>query len=78
MVSDSLMLDIKTSSSLYENPTFNSFEKVIKSFVHFVIDFLCIQLLFNNWYPFGSQAAPSPYAKYAGQDIYLSEKSRNF
>jgi hypothetical protein len=72
VVSDSLMLDIKLSSSRNENVTFNYFGKVNKSSAHFVIEVLCIQLLLNNWHLFRSQAAPSPYAKYVGQEIYLA------
>jgi hypothetical protein len=45
VVSDPIMLDIKSSSSHNENVTFNSLGKVNESFAHFVIDFcssLCV------------------------------------
>jgi hypothetical protein len=36
---------------------------VNKKFAWFVIDFISVQLVFNNWYPFSTQFAPSPFAK---------------
>jgi hypothetical protein len=63
-ITDSLMLQIKESSS----PTgdcqpinCNSFGRVNRAFGCFVIDFLAVQLVFNNWFPFKCQTAPSPY-----------------
>jgi hypothetical protein len=41
----------------------NSFGRVNKKFAWFVIDFISVQLVFNNWYPFSTQFAPSPFAK---------------
>jgi hypothetical protein len=41
----------------------NSFGQVNKKFAWFVIDFISVQLVFNNWYPFLTQFAPSPFAK---------------
>jgi hypothetical protein len=53
---------IKTTSAqlLLNN---NSFGRVNKKFVHFFIDMLSLQLVFDNWYPYAAQDAPSPYAK---------------
>ena len=39
----------------------NSFGRVNKNFFRFVIDFISVQLVFNNWYPFLSQYAPAPF-----------------
>ncbi len=40
----------------------NSFGRVNKTFTCFVIDFLAVQVVFNNWFPFKCQNASSPYA----------------
>ncbi len=47
----------------------NSFGKVNKKFSHFVIDMLSVKLVFDNWYPFASQSAPSPYVKDTPKDV---------
>jgi hypothetical protein len=47
----------------------NSFGKVNKKFCPFVIDMLSVQLVFDNWYPFASQSAPSPYVKDLPKDV---------
>jgi len=65
-ITDSIMLDIKESSRPVAgrqpiNP--NSFGKVNKSFCRFVIDFLAVQLVFNNGASFQAQVAPSPYTR---------------
>ena len=64
---DSLMTLIKASSapSLHDGVIINnnSFGRVNKKFVRFFVDMLSLQLLFNNWYPFAAQVAPSPYSK---------------
>jgi hypothetical protein len=41
----------------------NSFGRINKTFAHFIIDFLAVQLVFNNWFPFKCQNAPSPYVR---------------
>ncbi len=65
-ITDTLMEQIKESST----PTrdlqpinLNSFGRVNKTFACFVIDFLSVQLVFNNWFPFKCQNALSPYAR---------------
>jgi hypothetical protein len=62
---DTLMNQIKGSSTPSSNRqpiNSNSFGRVNKTFACFVIDFLAVQLVFNNWFPFKCQNAPSPYA----------------
>jgi hypothetical protein len=39
------------------------FGQVNKKFARVVIDFISVQLVLNNWYPFLTQFAPSPFAK---------------
>ena len=51
-----------TPSSNHQPINSNSFGRVNKTFARFVIDFLAVQLVFNNWFPFKCQNAPSPYA----------------
>ena len=58
LLEDSCMLEIKASS----NPEvakstihLNSLKKVNSCFSQFVIDYLSIQLAFDNWYPFAAQ-----------------------
>jgi hypothetical protein len=63
---DSLMKLIKASSApnLHDGViNNNSFGRVNKKFVRFFVDMLSLQLVFNNWYPFAAQVAPSPYSK---------------
>jgi hypothetical protein len=62
-VTDSLMKLLKDSSAPdIAGPTSsNSFGRVNKFFCCFVIDMFSVQLVFNNWYPFSAQSAPSPY-----------------
>jgi hypothetical protein len=64
-VTDSLMKILKNSSSpkICGPTSLNSFGRVNKKFCRFVIDMLSVQLVFNNWYPFSAQSAPSPYVK---------------
>jgi hypothetical protein len=64
-ITDTLMNQIKessTPSSNHQPINSNSFGRVNKTFACFVIDFLAVQLVFNNWFPFKCQNAPSPYA----------------
>ena len=65
-INDSLMKLIKITSA--HDPDHgpinnNSFGRVNKKFVHFFIDMLSLQLVFDNWYPFAAQVAPLPYSK---------------
>jgi hypothetical protein len=70
-VTNSLMKLIKDSSApnIAGRTSLNSFGKVNKKFCHFVIDMLSVQLVFDNWYPFASQSAPSPYVKDTPKDV---------
>jgi hypothetical protein len=70
-VTDSLMKLIKESSAPNNagHTSLNSFGKVNKKFCRFVIDILSVQFVFNNWYPFASQSAPSPYVKDTPEDV---------
>ncbi len=70
-VTDSLMKLIKDSSApdIAGPINSNSFGKVNKSFCHFVIDMLSVQLVFDNWYPFASQSGLSPYVKDTPEDV---------
>jgi hypothetical protein len=47
----------------------NSFGQVNKKFAWFVIDFISVQLVFNNWYPFFTQFSPSPFAKNIPEEV---------
>ncbi len=40
-----------------------------KKFAWFVIDFISVQLVFNKWYPFSTQFAPSPFAKNIPKEV---------
>jgi hypothetical protein len=65
-ITDTLMNQIKessTPSSDHQPINLTSFGRVDKTFARFVIDFLAVQLVFNNWFPFKCQNAPSPYAR---------------
>ena len=65
-LNDSLMKFIKTTSAADQDHgaiNNNSFGRVNKKFVQFFIDMLSLQLVFDNWYPFAAQVAPSPYSK---------------
>jgi hypothetical protein len=64
-VTNSLMKLIKDSGApdIAGSISSNSFGKVNKKFCRFVIDMLSVQLVFDNWYTFASQSAPSPYVK---------------
>ncbi len=70
-VTDSLTKLIKDSSApnIAGRTSSNSFGKVNKKFCRFVIDKLFVQLVFDNWYPFASQSAPSPYVKDTPEDV---------
>ena len=70
-VTDSLMKLLKNSSAPdIAGPTSsNPFGWVNKFFCCFVIDMLSVQLVFNNWYPFSAQSAPSPYVKETPQEV---------
>jgi hypothetical protein len=65
-VVDTAMLRIKMSSDppVNEQPiNVNSFGRVNKKLCRFIIDYVSLQVVFNNWYPFSTQVAPAPYAK---------------
>ncbi len=47
----------------------NLFGQVNKKFAWFVINFISVQLVFNNWYPFSTQFAPSPFAKNIPEEV---------
>jgi hypothetical protein len=53
----------------------NSFGRVNKKFAWFVIDFISVQLVFNNWYPFWTQFAPSPFAKNIPEEVESALKN---
>ncbi len=61
-ICDSQMKFLKMSSN-GQLTNLNLFGQVNKKFARFVIDFISVQLVFNNWYPFSTQFAPSPFAK---------------
>jgi hypothetical protein len=48
---------------------------VNKRFARFVIDFISVQSLFNNWYPFPTQFAPSPFAKNIPEEVESALKN---
>ncbi len=65
---DSLMLAIKASSvderSSPDSP--NLYGKVNKTFAHFVVEMLAVNLLFDCWF----QSLLAPYASYVPDEIY--------
>jgi hypothetical protein len=66
------MLVIKSTTvdqSTSPNPP-NSFGKVNKTFVHFVVEFLSLSLLFDCWFDHSSQTSPAPFAKKVPREIY--------
>jgi hypothetical protein len=72
-INDSCMLEIKASS----HPNIagavihqNSISKVNTTFNKFVIDYLAIQLLFDNWYPFAAQGKLYMYNLYARNSYF--------
>jgi hypothetical protein len=48
----------------------NSFGKVNKTFAHFVVELLSVNLLFDCWFNHSSQTSPAPYAKKVPDEIY--------
>jgi hypothetical protein len=70
-VTDSLMSILKSTSTekIAGQISSNSFGKVNKKFCCFAIDMLAVQLLFDNWFPFLGQSAPSPYVKEISEDV---------
>ncbi len=69
---DSLMLAIKSSTvnqrSSPDSP--NSYGKVDKTFAHFVVELLAVNLLFDCWFNHSSQTSPTPYASNVPDEIY--------
>jgi hypothetical protein len=61
-ICDSQIKFLKMSSN-GQRTNHNSFGQVNKKFAWFVVDFISVQLVFNNWYPFSTQYASSPFAK---------------
>jgi len=65
-LNESLMKSIKNTIALDQDQgeiNKNSFGRVNKTFVHFFVDMLSLQLVSDDWYPFAAQVAPSPYSK---------------
>ena len=62
-------------SSNGELTNHNSFGQVNKKFARFVIDFISVQLVFNNWYPFSTQFAPSPFAMNIPEEVKSALKN---
>jgi hypothetical protein len=65
-------LEISSNGELTNH---NLFGQVNKKFVQFVIDFSSFQLVFNNWYPFSTQFAPSPFAKNIPREVESALKN---
>ena len=76
-VTDTAMLKIKNSSNPPANEqtiNVNSFGRVNKKLCRFIIDYVSLQLVFNNWYPFSTQVAPAPYAKMTPANVMSAIK----
>jgi hypothetical protein len=73
-ICNSQMKCLKMSSN-GELTNHNSFGQVNKKFARFVIDFISVQLVFNNWYPFLTQFAPSPFAKNIPEEVKSALKN---
>ncbi len=63
-----------TMSSNNQLTNHNLFGQVNKKFARFVINFISVQLVFNNWYPFMTQFAPSPFAKNIPEEVMSALK----
>jgi hypothetical protein len=48
---------------------------VNKKFARFVIDFISVQSVFNNWYPFSTQFSPSPFTKNIPEEVKSALKN---
>jgi hypothetical protein len=78
-VTDTAMLRIKNSSepTANEQPiNVNLFGRVNKKLCRFIIDYVSLQVVFNNWYPFSTQVAPAPCAKMTPANV-MSAIKRN-
>jgi hypothetical protein len=76
-VTDAAMLRIKNSSDppANEQPiNVNSFGRVNKKLCRFIIDYVSLQVVFNNWYPFSTQVAPAPCAKMTPENVITAIK----
>jgi hypothetical protein len=76
-VTDTAMLTIKNSSKPTANKqpiNVNSFGRVNKKLCRFIIDYVSLQVVFNNWYPFSTQVAPAPYAKMTPENVMAAIK----
>jgi hypothetical protein len=67
-ICDSQMKFLKMTSN-GQLTNHNLFGQVNKKFAWFVIDFISVQLVFNYWYPFLTQFAPSPFAKNIPEEV---------
>ncbi len=67
-ICDSQMKFLKMSSNS-QLTNHNSFGRVNKKFAQFVIDFISVQLVFINWYPFLTQFAQSLFAKNIPEEV---------
>jgi hypothetical protein len=69
---DALMLVIKSTtvdqSTSSDSP--NSFGKVNKTFAHFGVELLSVNLFFDCWFNHSSQISPAPYTKKVPDEIY--------
>jgi hypothetical protein len=73
-ICDSQMKFLKMSSN-GQLTNHNSFGRVNKKFARFVINFISVQLVFNNWYLFTTQFAPSPFAKNTPEEVESALKN---
>ncbi len=73
-ICNSQMKFLKMSSNS-ELTNHNLFGRVNKKFAQFVIDFISVQLVFNNWYPFSTQFAPSPFTKNIPEEVESALKN---
>jgi hypothetical protein len=76
-VTDTTMLRIKNSSepTANEQPiNVNSFGRVNKKLCRFIIDYVSLQVVFINLYPFSTQVAPAPYAKMTPENVMAAIK----
>ncbi len=65
------MLAIKASTvdegSSPDSPSL--YGKVNKTFAHFVVEMLAVNLLFDCWFYHSSQPSPAPYASYVPDEM---------
>jgi hypothetical protein len=73
-ICDSQMKVLKITSN-GELTNHNLCGQVNKKFARFVIDFISVQLVFNNWCPFSTQFASSPFAKNIPEEVESALKN---